>query len=191
MNCRSGISSWELYRALGVARKTAWFMLQRIRLATQDSTFNKLTGEIEVDETFIGGKARNNMNAAERAEKIQGRGPDGKRIVAAVLERGGTVCARVCGNCRKPELQALVRENVEAGSPAYTDALTLYEGLCEFTHEVTDHTVAYADGNVHTNKCQNFWSLLTRSPKGTYVAVVPFHLFGISMNTPFGTITGA
>jgi transposase-like protein len=176
VNCKNGISSWELHRALGVTQKTAWFMLQRIRLATQDSTFNKLMGEIEVDETFIGGKARN-MHATERAEKIHGRGPDGKTIVAAVLERGGTVRARVCNTRRKPELQAMIRENVEAGSAVYSDALKSYEGLDEFIHQVIDHAVAYVDGNVHTNNCENFWSLLKRSLKGTYVAVEPFHLF--------------
>ncbi|MGA2275916.1 MAG: IS1595 family transposase [Bryobacteraceae bacterium] len=176
VNCKNGISSWELHRALGVTQKTAWFMLQRIRLASQDKTHNKLAGEVEVDETFIGGKARN-MHASERAEKITGRGPDGKAIVAAVLERGGTVRARVCGTRRKPELQAFVRENVEAGATLNSDALKSYEGLDEFTHQVIDHAVAYVDGNTHTNNCENFWSLLKRSLKGTYVAVEPFHLF--------------
>ncbi len=176
VNAKNGISSWELHRALGVTQKTAWFMLQRIRLATQDKTHNKLAGEVEVDETFIGGKARN-MHAAERAEKITGRGPDGKAIVAAVLERGGTVRAKVCATRRKPELQAFVRENVEAGSTVNSDALKSYEGLDEFTHQVIDHAVAYVDGNTHTNNCENFWSLLKRSLKGTYVAVEPFHLF--------------
>src|SRR5580704_5773291 len=170
VNCKNGISSWELHRALGVTQKSAWFMLQRIRLATQDTTHNKLAGEVEVDETFIGGKARN-MHAPDRAEKIHGRGPEGKAIVAAVLERGGTVRARVCSTRRKPELQAMVRENVEAGSAVYSDALKSYEGLNEFTHQVVDHAVAYVDGNVHTNNCENFWSLLKRSLKGTYVAV--------------------
>jgi transposase-like protein len=133
INCKNGISSWELHRALGVTQKTAWFMLQRIRLATQDKTHNKLAGEVEVDETFIGGKARN-MHASERAKKITGRGPEGKAIVTAVLERGGTVRAKVCTRRRKPELQAFVRENVEAGSTVNSDALKSYEGLDEFTH---------------------------------------------------------
>jgi len=176
VNCKNGISSWEVHRAIGVTQKTAWFMLQRIRLASQDQTHNKLGGEVEVDETFIGGKARN-MHASERAEKIHGRGPDGKAIVAAVLERGGTVRAKVCATRRKPELQALIRENVEAGSAVYSDALKSYDGLDEFQHQVIDHAVAYVDGNVHTNNCENFWSLLKRSLKGTYVAVEPFHLF--------------
>lgn len=176
VNCKNGISSWELHRSLGVTQKTAWFMLQRIRLASQDRTHNKLAGEVEVDETFIGGKARN-MHASERAEKIHGRGPDGKTIVAAVLERGGTIRAKVCLTRRKPELQAMIRENVEAGSTINSDALKSYEGLDEFTHQVIDHAVAYVDGNTHTNNCENFWSLLKRSLHGTYVAVEPFHLF--------------
>jgi len=176
VNCKNGISSWELHRAIGVTQKTAWFMLQRIRLATQDETHNKLAGEVEVDETFIGGKARF-MHADKRAEKIHGRGPDGKTIVAAVLERGGTVRARVCSTRRKAELQAMIRENVEAGSAVYSDALKSYDGLDEFGHEVIDHAVAYVDGNVHTNGLENFWSLLKRSLKGTYVSVEPFHLF--------------
>jgi transposase-like protein len=176
LNCKNGISSWELHRALGVTQKTAWFMLHRIRLAAQNKTFNKLAGEVEVDETFIGGKARF-MHADKRAEKITGRGPDGKAIVAAVLERGGTVRAKVCTTRRKPELQALVRENVEAGSELYSDALKSYDGLDEFQHQVVDHAIEYVNGNVHTNGLENFWSLLKRSLKGTYVSVEPFHLF--------------
>src|SRR5664279_2986827 len=130
MNAKNGISSWELHRALGVTQKSAWFMLHRIKLAAQNKTFNKLAGEVEVDETFIGGKARF-MHSDKRAEKITGRGPDGKAIVAAVLERGGTVRAKVCSTRRKPELQAMIRENVEAGSELFSDALKSYEGLGE------------------------------------------------------------
>src|ERR1700723_439642 len=128
VNCKNGISSWEIHRAIGVTQKSAWFMLHRIRLAVQNKTFNKLAGEVEVDETFIGGKARN-MHADKREEKIHGRGPDGKTIVAAVLERGGTVRAQVCHTRRKPELQDMIRENVEAGSAVYSDALKSYDGL--------------------------------------------------------------
>jgi transposase-like protein len=176
LNCKNGMSSWELHRALGVTQKTAWFMFHRIRLAAQSKTFNKLAGEVEVDETFIGGKARN-MHADKRAEKIHGRGPGDQTIVAAVLERGGTVRAQVCSTRRKPELQALVRENVEAGSDLYSDALKSYDGLEEFKHQVVDHAVEYVRGNVHTNGLENFWSLLKRSLHGTYVAVEPLHLF--------------
>src|SRR5712691_2637631 len=135
INCKNGISSYEVHRGLKVTQKTAWFMLHRIRLAMQDGNFSKLGGEVEVDETFIGGKARN-MHADKRAEKIHGRGPDGKAIVAAVLERGGTVRAQVCSTRRKPELQAMVRENVEVGSAVFSDALKSYDGLDEFQHQV-------------------------------------------------------
>jgi transposase-like protein len=179
LNCKNGVSSYELHRGIGVTQKTAWFMLHRIRLATHCGTFEKRGGEgceFEADETFIGGKARN-MHADKKAEKIHGRGPDGKTIVAAVLERGGTVRAKVCSTRRKPELHALIRENVEPGSAIFTDALKSYDGLDEFTHQVIDHAEAYVNGNVHTNNCENFWSLLKRTIHGTYVSVEPFHLF--------------
>lgn len=176
LNCKNGISSYEIHRDLGVTQKTAWFMLHRIRLASQNKTFNKLAGQIEVDETFIGGAARN-MHADKRAQRIHGRGPEGKTIVAAVLERGGTIRAKVCKTRRKPELQELIRENVEAGSELFSDALKSYDGLDDFQHQVIDHAVAYVDGNIHTNGLENFWSLLKRCLHGTYVSVEPFHLF--------------
>lgn len=178
-NCKNGISSYEIMRAVGVTQKTAWFMLHRIRLAMQDEfTGGKLSGEVEVDETFIGGKARN-MHGDVKARKIQGRrGPEGKAIVAAVLERGGKIRAKVVEKRRKATLQSLVRENVEAGSNLYSDALKSYDGLgVDYTHQVVDHAVEYVRENVHTNGMENFWSLLKRGINGTYVSVEPFHLF--------------
>ena len=175
-NCKNGVSSWEIHRAMSVTQKTAWFMLQRARLALQGKNGGKLSGEIEADESFIGGKARN-MHAHVRAEKIHGRGPDGKAIVAAVLERGGEIRAKVVKTRRKPELQKLVRENVEAGSDVYTDSLLSYEGMDEFRHQFVNHAETYVNGQVHTNGCENFWSLLKRGINGTYVSAEPFHLF--------------
>jgi transposase-like protein len=153
-------------------------MLHRIRLAMQDpQTGGKLSGEVEVDETFIGGKARN-MHKDVKARKIHGTGGEGKAIVAAVLERGGKVRAKVVGKRRKPQLQAMVREHVEPKSALYTDALKSYDGLSEdYKHQVIDHALAYVDGQVHTNGCENFWSLLKRGINGTYVSVEPYHLF--------------
>src|SRR5580658_5349237 len=177
VNCKNGVSSCESARDLGVTQKTAWFMNHRLRFALNEGSFgDKLSGEVEVDETFIGGKARN-MHKDKRAEKITGRGPEGKTIIAAVLERHGQVRATVVGTRRKPELQALVRENVGVGSAVYTDALKSYEGLSEYEHQVIDHAEAYVDGQVHTNGLENFWSLLKRSINGTYVSVEPYHLF--------------
>ncbi|MBM3785517.1 MAG: IS1595 family transposase [Acidobacteria bacterium] len=178
VNCKNGVSSYEIHRATGVTQKTAWFMDHRIRLALQDpETGGKLSGEVEVDETFIGGKARN-MHADKRAEKIKGRGPEGKAIVAAVLERGGKVRARVVEKRKKKDLQALVRDHVEPGSALFSDALKSYDGLSgEYAHQVIDHAVEYVRENVHTNGAENFWSLLKRGINGTYVSVEPFHLF--------------
>src|ERR1700691_108949 len=178
-NCKNGISSYEVARDLGVTQKTAWFMLHRIRLAMQDEvTGGKLSGEVEVDETFIGAKARN-MHKDVKARKIQGRrGPEGKAIVAAVLERGGKVRAKVVDKRKKKDLQALVREHVEPKSALYSDALKSYDGLSEdYAHQVIDRAIAYVDGQVHTNGLENFWSLLKRGINGTYVSVEPYHLF--------------
>src|SRR5579862_8152179 len=128
-NCKNGISSYEIHRATGISQKSTWFMLQRIRLALQDkNTGGKLSGEVEVDQTFIGGKARN-MHKDVKARRITGSGPEGKAIVAAVLERGGRVRAKVVETRRKPELQAMVREHVEPKSALYSDALLSYDGL--------------------------------------------------------------
>lgn len=178
VNCKNGVSSYEIARAIGVTQKSAWFMLHRLRDVMQDEvTGGKLSGEVEVDETFIGGKARN-MHADKRAKKIQGRGPEGKAIVAAVLERGGKVRARVMETRKKAALQKLVNDNVKPGSSLYSDALKSYEGLEEtFEHQVIDHAVEYVRENVHTNGAENFWSLLKRGINGTYVSVEPFHLF--------------
>ncbi len=181
-NCKNGVSSYEIGRDIKVTQKSAWFMLHRIRDAMQDpETGGKLGGEVEVDETFIGGKARfmhKSKRLARRGGKSKAPGPDGKAIVAAVLERGGMVRATVVTKRRKPQLQELVRDNVEPGSALYSDALKSYDGLeQQYAHQVIDHAQAYVDGQVHTNGLENFWSLLKRGLNGTYVSVEPFHLF--------------
>jgi transposase-like protein len=176
-NDKNGISSMEIHRGLGVTQKTAWFMLQRIRLAMQTGTFEKAIGQVEVDETFIGGKARN-MHKWVREQKITGTGGKGKTMVVGVLQRGGKVRATVYESQKKKALQSHVRQHVEPGAEIFTDALKSYEGLNpEFVHQVVDHAVEYVKGHVHTNGLENFWSLLKRTLKGTYVSVEPFHLF--------------
>lgn len=175
-NCKNGVSSYEVARDLGISQKSAWHLLHRLRYALHKGGINKLSGQIEADETFIGGKARN-MHASKRAEKITGTGGKDKTIVMGVLERKGEVRAHVIDNRKKKAVQAHVREHVLAGSAIFTDALKSYEGLDEFQHQVIDHAVAYVDGEVHTNGLENFWSLLKRGLKGTYIAVEPFHLF--------------
>ena len=176
-NCKNGVSTYEIGRDIGVTQKTAWFMLQRIRLALQDERGGKLSGEVEADETFIGGKARN-MHAKKRREKIHGRGPVDKTIVAGVLQRGGEVRTAVVTKRRKKQLQGLIRDNVEAGSELFTDELKSYDGLeSDYDHEVINHAEEYVRERVHTNGMENFWSLLKRGLHGTYISVEPFHLF--------------
>ena len=183
-NCKNGISSYELARALGVTQKSAWFMLSRLRLALQDGDGGKLGGEVEVDETYIGGKARNMHASRKRAMGHMGKsaGFKGKVAVMGLLERQtegkSRVRTRVIANNKRSQLQPVIREQVTEGANVYTDALMSYQGLdADYIHNVIDHAIMYADGAVHTNGLENFWSLLKRAIRGTYVNVEPFHLF--------------
>ena len=177
-NCKNGISSYEIARDVQVSQKAAWFMLHRIRLAMQDEFFgSKLNGEVEADESFIGGKSRN-MHVSKRQRRISGTGGKDKTAVMGLLERGGNIRTIVVPNRKREALQTEVRKHVEAGAALYTDALPSYSGLAQdYAHAVVDHAVAYVDGRVHTNGLENFWSLLKRGIAGTYVSVEPFHLF--------------
>lgn len=175
-NSKNGVSSWEIHRSLGVTQKSAWFMLQRIRLALQGDTSSKLSGSVEVDETFIGGKARN-MHKGRR--KARGTGHGGKIAVQGLLERhGGEVRCVVSGGTRRHHLMPNVHDHVEYGSQVFTDAHSSYIGLdSQYVHNVINHAETYVRGNVHTNGIENFWSLLKRGLNGTYISVEPFHLF--------------
>jgi transposase-like protein len=179
-NSKNGISSCELARSIGVTQKSAWHMLHRIRKTLHEDSSLKLgggSGEIEADETFIGGKARN-MHVGKRQRRITGTGTKDKTAVMGILERGGKVRTTVVPNRKKHALQTEVRKHVEAGAALYTDALLSYEGLAgEYAHKVVDHAVEYVNGRIHTNGLENFWSLLKRGISGTYVSVEPFHLF--------------
>jgi transposase-like protein len=118
------------------------------------------------------------MHKSTRARKITGTGGKDKAVVAGVLKRGSEVRAVVVSDTRRATLQAGVRQNVEAGSAVYSDALHAYVGLAgEYDHQAVDHAVKYVDGRVHVNGMENFWSLLKRGLHGTYVSVQPFHLF--------------
>ncbi len=176
-NAKNGISSCEISRALGVTQKSAWFLLHRVRLAMQSGTFEKLSGQVEVDETYIGGLARN-MHRSDRGRKITGTGGSGKVAVMGLLERNGKVRAKVIANANQATLHGEVREHVEQGAELFTDGWKGYSGLHnDYVHQVIDHAEKYVDGQIHTNGIENFWSLLKRGIKGTYVSVEPFHLF--------------
>jgi len=181
VNCKNGISSYELGRAFGVSQKSAWFMLHRLRLVLQVHSTVKLGGpgsEVEVDETFIGGAARF-MSRERHKRMITARGVKDKTAVFGILERGGEVRATVVPTRRRRLLQGQVLANVLPGSEIHTDAFMSYVGLREqgYVHKIIDHAERYVDGTIHTNGMENFWALLKRGLKGTYISVEPFHLF--------------
>jgi hypothetical protein len=169
-----------LARDLGVTQKTAWHMLHRIRLAMQTGSFGFMKGTVEADETFIGGKARF-MHKGKR--KAKGTGGAGKAVVMGLLERNsGEKFSRVrlkhVPSTKRIHVREEVRREVYRGTEVHTDALPSYTGLdAEYVHKVVDHAECYVKDNVHTNGLENFWSLLKRMVKGTYVSVMPFHLF--------------
>jgi transposase-like protein len=184
INCKNGISSYEIHRALGITQKSAWFMAHRIRLALQSGSLMKMGGNggaVEVDETYIGGKARN-MHKDRKERMIDGRGTAGKVAVMGLLERHpekgkSRVRLSTVPTTSRENLQPIIRKNVEPGTEIYTDSHSAYEGMDEYFHEFVNHAETYARGKVHTNGLENFWSLLKRGLRGTYVSVEPFHLF--------------
>jgi transposase-like protein len=187
--CKNGISSYEISRDLGVTQKSAWILLHRIRLALESGSLEKkLSGDVEADETFVGGKIRNmNLKAKGRHILKHGRlgsGVAGKAIVMGLLERHGKpegasqARVQVLAKRKKSNVTPVIKNNVEQGSNLYTDQLQSYFGMvADYAHEVIDHTEAYVrEKVVHTNGMENFWSLFKRSLKGTYVSVEPYHL---------------
>jgi transposase-like protein len=181
-NCRNGISSHEVGRALGVTQKTAWFMLHRIRLAMECKSFDKFDGPAEADTSYIGGLAEN-MHAKRREKVIKGRGAVGKTAVHGVVQRSigddpSQVRASVIGSETAQSLLREVRAAVAPGGQVYTDSAHAYGDLClTHFHDTVNHDECYVDGEAHTNTAENFWSLLKRALKGTYIHVDPFHLF--------------
>lgn len=182
VNAKNGISSCEVGRALGITQKTAWFLMHRIRLAMQTGTFEKLFGEVEADETYVGGKACF-MHKDKKAEKIKGTGTSGKTIVLGAVQRAtekgkSKVRAKVIKSTDRPTLKKEIEAEIEKGSTLYTDSHSGYDDLnAEYVRLVIDHAQKYVDGKIHTNGIENFWTLLKSSLKGAYVSVEPFHLF--------------
>ncbi len=178
-NCKNGISSYEIHRDLGVTQKTAWFMLHRLRLAMSSGSLEKkFCGEIEADETFIGGKVKNMHKRSKRKIKAVNDGNWGKTVVLGLLQREtGEVRAKVAPSRTKHHVHAHIQEHVELGSMLYTDEHHGYDDLPpEIMREMVTHLGSYVRGRVHTNGIENFWSLLKRTLGGTYVSVDPAHL---------------
>ncbi len=180
VNCKNGVSSWEIHRALGVTLAWRWFMLQRGRLAMQDDTTGgKLGGDVEIDETFIGGKARNmHKDRKAKAQMRGGRNTGNKVTVLGMLERGGRVRAKVIADRQRKTIEPVIKEHVEAGQNLYADEHGRVWGSSDHDPETVNHQAhQYVNGQVHTNGIENFWSLLKRGLGGTYISVEPFHLF--------------
>jgi len=181
VNDKNGISSYEVHRALRVTQKTAWFMLHRLRLALQVGRFVKFSGRVEADETFIGPHPRN-LHADKRAKLTGSRREDeryiSKAIVAGILDRAkGKVYAQVVPTTRAEHLAPIISKRVKPGSEMITDMLRSYWSVRDrYIHSVIDKTKSYVKGHVHTNGLENFWSLLKRGLRGTYISVDSFHL---------------
>ncbi len=184
-NCKNGVSSWEIHRALGVTQKTAWFMLHRIRLGMKEDygfgPLNKIGGEgseVEVDETFIGGQKKNMHREKQVRYEAKG-GASGKTVVQGILDRTARqVRAKVVPNVKRETLQTEILRQVKYGTQVYTDEAVAYEQGMQwrYVHDMVNKTESYVRGRVHVNGVENFWSLLKRGLRGTYVAVEPFHL---------------
>jgi transposase-like protein len=176
---KKGMSAHQLHRMLGITYKSAWFMCHRIRYAmTQEPLASKLSGTVECDETYIGGKAHN-MHASKRKVKIQGRGPVNKIPVVALVERGGRVRSQVVERVTGDNLKAVLREHVEPSAHIMTDEFVSYRGLDrEFaSHQLVNHKDGeYVRGSVYMNTVEGFFSLLKRGVIGTYHHWSPQHL---------------
>jgi len=176
---KKGMSALQLKRTLGVAYKTAWYLCHRIREAVKDVDSSLLKGICELDETFVGGKAKN-MHKAERARKIQGRGGAGKAMVLGAIERGGKVRLDAAINRDRETLKAFIASKLaDETSAIMTDDFPAYDGCGDYNtrHETVNHSAKeYVRGDVHTNTMENVWSLFKRSIIGSYHQISVKHL---------------
>lgn len=175
INHKNGVSSYEVARALGITQKAAWHLNHRIRKAVSNGSFTKLSGVVEVDESFIGGKLQFKHRSA-KPSSFRPRGHVGKTAVLGMVERGGEFRGKVVDNVRRKSLEPEVLANVEQGATVYTDSLMSYYKLKDvYNHGWVDHNKSYVDGLIHTNTMENFWSCFKRCIKGTYIHVASFH----------------
>jgi transposase-like protein len=184
VNAKNGVSSYEIARSIGVTQKSAWFMLHRIREAMRNGSFVKMGGSdqgpVEIDETFVGPNPQR-MHASRRLKLQKAITQRTNKVaVMGMLDRETRqVRANVIPNVKRETLQNAILNNLEGGSTIYTDQFSGYDRLPaakEFIHETVNHMEEYVRGEVHTQGIENFWALLKRTLRGTYVAVEPFHL---------------
>jgi transposase-like protein len=173
---KKGISSLQLHRDLGVTQKTAWFMLHRIREMLREKGSLILTGETQVDETFVGGKNKN-RHADKKIENSQGRSVKDKTPVFGLLNNG-TVKTQVVPDTKAKTLRPIIEKMVEKGSIVVSDEWLGYTGLSkEYQHEVVKHNEGrFVNNGFHTNSMEGFWSLFKRGIFGIYHYASPKHL---------------
>ncbi|MXZ02492.1 MAG: IS1595 family transposase [Chloroflexi bacterium] len=171
-----GVSSMKLHRDLGVTQKTAWFMLHRIREAWSEVELGPFDGPVEVDETFVGGKAKN-MHAVDRERRITGRGGTDKAAVIGAKDRAtNRVTARVVDSTDADTLVPFTEAASTPEATVYTDGNRAYLGI-DRDHETVAHSVGeYVRGQAHTNGIESFWAMLKRGYQGTYHHFSPQHL---------------
>jgi transposase-like protein len=175
-NTKNGTSSYELARDLDVTQRTAWFMLHRIRHAMQAGTFEKLSGSVEADETYVGGKANSEDRNPDTGNLMPTGPQENKTIVMGIVERKGKIRAFVIEDTKRETLHAKIKQNVANDSTVYTDEWKAYRQLTNYSHFVINHGKEYVKGHIHTNNIENFWSLLKRTVKGTYICPRPWQL---------------
>ena len=171
---RKGISSVELHTKLGITQKSAWFMLHRLREACRDKD-SPLSGIVEIDETYVGGKQRNKHDD----KKVEGRGATGKAPVLGMRQRGGKVIAMPIKMTDKGTIQDIIFKHVEEDTTIYTDEHGSYDGLDleGYEHDTVNHGEGeYVDGPVHTNSIEAVWAVFKRGLKGIYHHVSVKHL---------------
>jgi len=172
---RKGVSSLQLSKEVGVTQKTAWFILQRLRESCGGpDDMPQLSGLVEVDETFLGGKE---MNKHANRKLKAGRGTVGKTAVLGLRERGGALRAQVITGTGKKIIHAKVRSSVAAGATLYTDEHSAYVGMGEFAHRSVNHSAKqFVDGMAHTNSVESVWAVLKRGYYGVYHSFSEKHM---------------
>ena len=179
-NCKNGVSSYEIARATGIAQKSAWHVLQRLRLVlkgTEEVMLGTGGTPVEVDETYIGGVPKNMHKSRRKRLNLFGAYGDHKTGVMGMLDRETRqIRTKLIPDASRETLMHHILNHIEKGGTVYTDEHTGYMNMNQFVHETVCHANEYVRGQVHTQGIENFWSLLKRGLKGTYVAVEPFHL---------------